>query len=67
MIDEFSSPTFVIQAEGPSFELPPHLGTSQYARRDRFGFTNITTCIDVVDRVTVSKEEIHAQQAIFAR
>ncbi|KAJ2914710.1 hypothetical protein MD484_g5717, partial [Candolleomyces efflorescens] len=67
MIEEFSSPTFVIRAEGPSFELPSHKGPSQGARRDRFGFTNITTCIDVVDRVAVSQAEIHAQQAVYAR
>ncbi|RXW16288.1 hypothetical protein EST38_g9569 [Candolleomyces aberdarensis] len=65
LVHEYSSPTFVIQAEGPSFELPSHRGTGQYARKDRFGFTNITTCIDVV--YGVSRKVILAQQAIYAR
>ncbi|KAJ2915915.1 hypothetical protein MD484_g4500, partial [Candolleomyces efflorescens] len=38
----YSSPSLVIKAEGPSFERPRRVGASTV------GFTNVTTCIEVV-------------------
>ncbi|KAJ2932360.1 hypothetical protein H1R20_g4766, partial [Candolleomyces eurysporus] len=58
----YSSPTFVIVAEGPSFERPQH--DSQGV-----GFGNIATCIDVItdSDVEVQDNEIAEMHTIYAR
>ncbi|RXW23162.1 hypothetical protein EST38_g2681 [Candolleomyces aberdarensis] len=70
MINEYSSPTFVIQAQGPSFEsalVPRALAAADsfFPRRDRVGFTNITTCIEIVSGIR--RVDMFAQQAVYAR
>ncbi|KAJ2915914.1 hypothetical protein MD484_g4502, partial [Candolleomyces efflorescens] len=59
---EFSSPTFVVAAEGPSFERPEN-------DPDGVGFANIITCIDVVanPRVSIMDNEVVKKQAIYGR
>jgi hypothetical protein len=60
--NHFSSPTFVIAAEGPSFERPQH-------DPQGVGFTNITTCIDVITdpRVSILDNTVTKKHAIYAR
>ncbi|KAJ2932337.1 hypothetical protein H1R20_g4754, partial [Candolleomyces eurysporus] len=70
MINQYSSPTFVIQAQGPSFEsalVPRSLAAAEnfFPRKDRVGFTNITTCIDIFSGIR--RVDMLAQQAVYAR
>ncbi|RXW16283.1 hypothetical protein EST38_g9570 [Candolleomyces aberdarensis] len=69
MINEYSSPTFVIHAQGPSFEsalVPRALAAADsfFPRKDRVGSTNITTCIDIVSGIC--RVDMFAQQAVYA-
>ncbi|KAJ2914109.1 hypothetical protein MD484_g6309, partial [Candolleomyces efflorescens] len=62
--DHYSSPSLVIKAEGPSFQLPP---TTAGSRTGDIGFSNISTCIEIPvesDELSVSEQLLRV--AVYA-
>ncbi|KAJ2922221.1 hypothetical protein H1R20_g14874, partial [Candolleomyces eurysporus] len=61
----YSSPSLVIEAHGASFELPEHSKDDRSA--STVGFTNVTTCIEVVLEDEYDAEEELEKHTVYAR
>ncbi|RXW14709.1 hypothetical protein EST38_g11145 [Candolleomyces aberdarensis] len=61
----YSSPTLVIEAQGASFELPER--SNDDGSVSTVGFTNVTTCIEVVLEDEYDAEEELKKHTIYAR
>lgn len=67
---DYTMPDIVIQAAGPSFQMPSKLDSSSSSIRDRVGYTNLASVVEVklsFSAATASEQDMVNQLGVYAR